>query len=151
MKFIPLLAGRDFQNGIQIGTSVIQQMPVDDDILNHDQRRLLVHFGIGRINNDEALAGGKTNPSVSQFARGRLHAAGTFDRWQAVAFAVGERGDGFGFSISETVERFFGNARDTVVRADPEISISVLFNGTDEIIGKAGGSGNPGKFSILKT
>src|SRR6185437_12284453 len=107
MKFVALLARRNHQDGIEARSTAIYQAAVHDDFFEHHRWRELVYFGIGGIDNDEALAGGETNAAVGQFARGRLQASGTFHRWEAVAFAVGEAGNRRGFSIRAVVKGFF--------------------------------------------
>ena len=86
MNFQPIVTGRD-HNGLRPGRVEaigFLLLAVHQHGFDHDQRRLQIGFKLRRIHRRQAFGGGKPQPAVARAARGRLRAAGTFARRQAV-------------------------------------------------------------------
>src|ERR1019366_171392 len=93
----------------------IHQHGFDDD-----GRRIAVWLQVRRVDGDKSFRGGEPKPAVVRANRGGLHAGRTFAREKRAASY-------FPAAVSRKIrKRFFPNAHQALIRADPEIFQIVL-------------------------
>src|SRR5688572_10329604 len=110
---------------------------VDQDLLDDDRRRNLVHHHAVRVYDRNTLEGREPQSAVAASPAWRLRAADALAALHAIRLAVGDRRNGRDLSISEIVQVLFADSKDPAGAAHPEIAPAILEDHPDHIVEQA--------------